>query len=50
MDIEDVVVNTSLSDSDISNRKRVVLMEATKASETGKKNLGLVFGEMNKKL
>lgn len=33
---ENVVVNASLSDSDISNRKRAILKQATKAWEVGK--------------
>lgn len=37
MDREDEVVNASLSDLDISNRKRVILKEAKKAWEIGKK-------------
>ncbi|MBA0870965.1 hypothetical protein Goshw_019470 [Gossypium schwendimanii] len=37
VDREDTVVNASLSDLDISNRKRVILREARKAWEIGKK-------------
>lgn len=49
VDRKDEIVNVSLLDSNISNKKRVILREARKAWEIGKKNLVLIFGEMNEK-
>ncbi|MFQ6654374.1 hypothetical protein Gotur_025388 [Gossypium turneri] len=42
---DDVEVNASLSDSDISNRKKVILMEARNMWEVGKKRGFSVWGD-----